>query len=109
MYEFVNQDLARSTNMVYRLVMPTNTNQLTAKTITTRQIKALREEALTAGDYRTVDTCDVALADHETANNDGTPLVGSDGQPTTRTDARAILADAFNEAAAMGDSQAVAS
>ena len=66
--------------------------------ITDKQIESLRTEALIAGDYRMVDVCDVALASREDANDDGTPLVDSDGNPTTRTAARAecarVIADA---------------
>lgn len=57
--------------------------------ITNEQIRTLRSEAMAAGDYRQVDVCDVALAPLESANTDGTPLVDSDGNPTTRTEARA--------------------
>ena len=40
----------------------TNNTTLTAETITTAQIKALRSEAQAAGDYAQVDICDRALA-----------------------------------------------
>jgi hypothetical protein len=66
--------------------------------ITDKQIRALRDEAMGAGDHDLVDVCDVALASREDANDDGTPLVNSLGMPTTRTAARAlcerVIADA---------------
>lgn len=39
----------------------TNNTTLTADTITTAQIRALRTEALAAGDHAQVDICDSAL------------------------------------------------
>jgi len=39
----------------------TNNTMLTAETITTAQIRALRTEAMEAGDYAQVDICDRAL------------------------------------------------
>ena len=65
----------------------------TPENITNKQIKALREEAMAAGDYRQVDLCDVALNPHETADQQtGEPLVDSDGNPITRGLARAKCA-----------------
>jgi len=70
--------------------------------MTDKQIKALREEAMAASDYRMVTICDVALASREDANDDGTPLVDFDGDPMTRTEARAecarVIAYAAGEA-----------
>lgn len=68
--------------------------------ISTSQIKALREEAMSAGDYRQVTVCDVALAPLERDNSDGTPLEDYDGDPMTRTEARQLCADAVNAAKA---------
>lgn len=70
--------------------------KLTADTITREQIRDLRNEALAASDYVTVDMCDVALAAHEAADSEGNPLFASDGKPTTRTEAREACADAIN-------------
>lgn len=69
---------------------------LTADTITAAQIKELREEAMTASDYLMVDLCDVALASRERSNDDGSHLEDSDGNPTTRSEARARLAEILN-------------
>ena len=66
-----------------------NTNNVTAETITTAQIRALRSEASDAGDSNMVDLCDLALARHEDCNDDGTPLIDPGGWETTRTEARA--------------------
>jgi len=71
----------------------------TIKTITNKQIKQLREEALAASDYRQVDICDVALANREDHNEQTAELlVGPDDEPMTRTEARAecarVIADA---------------
>jgi len=74
--------------------MPNNT--LTAETITTAQIKALRAEAEAAGDRAQVDLCDLALAAHETADAQGGDLIGPDGAIWTRTEAREACADAIN-------------
>lgn len=74
----------------------TTTLEITADTITTEQIKALREEALAAGDRAQVDLCDVALAAHETADAEGGELRGPDGEIWTRTEAREACADAIN-------------
>ena len=65
-------------------------------TVTDEQIKALREEALAAGDRAQVDLCDVALAAHETADAEGGELRGPDGEIWTRTEAREACADAIN-------------
>mgnify|MGYP001015608157 CR=1 FL=1 len=75
--------------------MPNNTT-LTAETITTAQIKALRAEAEAAGDRAQVDLCDLALAAHETADAQGGDLIGPDGAIWTRTEAREACADAIN-------------
>jgi hypothetical protein len=75
--------------------MPNNTT-LTAETITTAQIKALRAEAEAAGDRAQVDLCDLALAAHETADAQGGDLIGPDGAIWTRTEAREACAGALN-------------
>jgi hypothetical protein len=72
--------------------------KLTADTITSDQIRALRSERLDAGDYRTVKSCDVALSPHETADESGDELVDYDGDVTTRSDQRDLLADLLSEA-----------
>jgi len=72
------------------------TETVTADTISRAQIKALREEARAAGDTRQVDYCDLALAAHETASEDGADLVDPFGSPITRTEARQVCADAIN-------------
>ncbi len=66
--------------------------------ITLKQIRTLRDEAMAAGDSRMVDICDVALCSRESANDDGTPLVDSDGRPTTRTAAQVECARVIAEA-----------
>jgi hypothetical protein len=68
-------------------------------TVTGRQIRTLREEALAAGDYRQADLCAAALCAREDANDDGSPLVDSDGNPTTRSHARAECARVIEAAA----------
>jgi len=74
----------------------------TPETITTRQIRSLRDEALAAGDYAQVDICDVALAAHETADAEGGELRGPDGEVWTRSEARTecarVIADAEAQA-----------
>ena len=75
----------------------------TAENITTKQIKALREEALVAGDYRMVDICAIALTmreDHDEQTAE--PLLGPDGDRWTRTEARAECARAIAAAEAQG-------
>lgn len=85
----------------------TNNNKLTAETITTKQIRALREEATKVGDDRQVDYCNVALAAHRRDNADGSPLVWPwNGQPADRDVAREVCADAINEAAAVDTDEA---
>ncbi len=74
----------------------TNNTTITAETITTAQIKALRAEAEAAGDRAQVDLCDLALAAHETADAQGGDLIGPDGAIWTRTEAREACADAIN-------------
>lgn len=86
------------------MIAMSKTETLTAETITVSQIKALREEAKAASDSRLVDVCDVALASLESDNVDGTPLEDSDGNPQTRSEARALVAEMINEARAMDDS-----
>lgn len=77
---------------------------LTAETITTKQIKALRNEALAADDSRQVDWCDLALAAHERTDSEGGDLIAPTGVQTTRTRARQVCADAINYAAGEDDS-----
>lgn len=77
--------------------------KLTAETITTPQIRALRNEADVADDLYTVHLCGLALAAHETAHDDGQNLVGPDGEIWTRTEAREVLAGCINAARVMED------
>mgnify|MGYP006931613400 CR=1 FL=1 len=77
----------------------TNTATLTAETITTAQIRALRREAEAAGDYAQIDICDRALAsDDTTTDQDGNTVARAD---LSREDARAECAEAINAARAM--------
>lgn len=65
--------------------------------ITDKQIRDLNDAAMAGGDYRLVHVCSTALAAHEAANDLGEPLTDYDGEPTTRSEARAecarVLAD----------------
>lgn len=70
--------------------------------VTKKQIRALHEEALAAGDYRQVGICDLALAAHETADEFGNSLVGPDGKIWTRTEAREECARVITDATAEG-------
>lgn len=72
---------------------------LDANTITARDILALRNEALDAGDYLQGEICAVALAPFEHNNHDGSQLHDPDGTPTTRSAARQSCADIINAAA----------
>lgn len=97
-------------------MMTTTTNKLTAETITTKQIRALRTEAGAAGDAVQIALCAVALASgladvaeiDESVRSDLEALgiipehVGAD------IAARSLCADAINDAAA-ADTQAVRS
>lgn len=77
---------------------------ITAATITTAQIKALRSEARAAGDGLMAEWCDVALAFGERYDSVGFQLVSpATGLSVTRTEAREVCADALNDAAAMAD------
>lgn len=76
---------------------------LTRNTITVKQIKALRNDALEAGDYRQVDWCDIALAAHEHSDSEGNGLISPSGVQTTRSMARKICADVINAAAGEDD------
>lgn len=70
-----------------------------ADTITTKEIRALREEAKAHRDYVMADWCDVALAAHETADSEGCDLLDPvTGEATCRSQAREICADAINAA-----------
>lgn len=72
----------------------TNNTMLTAETITTAQIRTLRNEAVAAGDYAQVDICDRALAtDDSTTDQDGNEVARAD---LSREDARAECADVIN-------------
>jgi hypothetical protein len=77
---------------------------LTGATITPKQIKALRDEAIAAGDYRQADWCDVALASHERTDSEGNTLFAPSGVQTTRSKAREVCADVINYAAGQEDS-----
>lgn len=68
--------------------------------ITNDDIRALRREARAASDYMMADICDIALSSREDASDDGTPLIGPDGRPTTRTETRRECARVINDAAA---------
>lgn len=71
---------------------------VTAETITARQIKALRDDALAAGDYMMVDVCDRALTpDSDTTDQDGNEAALSDW---TQGEARAECASAISDAQA---------
>ena len=74
----------------------------TAENITTAQIKALRDKASAAGEFRMNHTCGIALARMERDNESGEPLTDYDGQPTTRSEARAECAQAIADAEAQG-------
>ena len=76
--------------------MMTTTNRLTAEAITTDQIRALRDEAVEAGDDRQVDYCDVALAPFRRQNDDGSELQWPwNGLPADRDVARQVCAEAI--------------
>ena len=66
----------------------------TADTITTAQIRALRDEAARRGDHDLVEICDVALAAQGAADS---LLQGPYGS-WTRDEARGACADAINSA-----------
>jgi len=76
---------------------------VTADNITIREIRGLQSEAYEHGDYTMVDICALALAPFESANHDGTPLIGIYGERTTRTWAREMCAQAINRNLDMGD------
>ena len=77
---------------------------LTAATITTAQIKALRNEALAHGDTELAEFCDLALVPHEDSDAEGRQLFSpTTGAPIHRVDARAVCARTINEAAAQAD------
>ncbi len=76
----------------------------TANSITTAQIRSLRQEAHNAGDGVMGEWCDVALAAHEFMNADGADLCHPvTGAYIARSDARAVCADAIRNAAANAD------
>ena len=70
--------------------------KLTAATITDREIRKFREEALAAPDYDQVDLCNRALAT-DTVDQDGNEIALA---ALTREDARARCAAAINTARA---------
>lgn len=79
----------------------TNSAKLTAETISIRQLKDLREEALGHGDYEQVSWCDVALAPHELHDTQTAEFhTDPQGDVVTRTKAREICADVINRARA---------
>ncbi len=65
--------------------------------ITETQIKTLRTESLNARDYLMADWCDLALAAHETADSQGSPLIDPHGMEICRSQAREVCADAIND------------
>lgn len=67
--------------------------------ISDKQIKRIRDHALAWSDYYVVDMCNVALAPFETANADGSDLIGPCGGPILRSEARAFLAEYYNSQA----------
>lgn len=70
-----------------------------AAAITDQQIRTLRTEAVTAGDWRQVDICDVALGirPQHTATDRGS-IKDSSGRSMTRTKARAACAKVISYA-----------
>lgn len=73
-------------------------------TITNDQIRSLRSEALSVGDYDMSIWCDLALASHEDCDSQGGYLVDPNtGKLTTRSKARAVCAKVVADAAAMND------
>lgn len=73
-------------------------------TITNKQIRALREEAMAAGDHVAADYCGIAFAYSERADEVGAELVDPvTGNPITRSDARAVCAEMIANTAAMAD------
>jgi len=68
----------------------------TIETLTTKQIKALRAEAIAAGDYRQADICDRALAT-DAVDQDGNEIALADW---TVEQARAAIVEAINDAEA---------
>jgi hypothetical protein len=77
-------------------------DKLTAATITDRDIRKLREEAIAANDYRQVDICQRAItADGDTTDQDGNAIEFADW---TREYARGECAVAINAARAEDDS-----
>lgn len=61
--------------------------------ITNKQIKALREAAISAGDYRQADLCDRALTlDSDTVDQDGNQIALSDvTQAQARTECARVI------------------
>jgi len=73
----------------------------TTASITTAQIRTLRNEALNAGDSRMAEWCDVALSTGERYDSEGFALASpGTGLACTRTEARKVCANAINDAAA---------
>lgn len=71
----------------------TNNTTLTAATITTAQIRALRNEAATAGDLSMVETCDLALSPSPVRT---LSLLVNGETVHVEEDYRALCADAIN-------------
>lgn len=51
---------------------------------------------LNTDDDYLVEVCHLALVAHEHCNSDGAPLIGPDGEVTTRSAMRAIVAERYN-------------
>jgi hypothetical protein len=69
----------------------------TKENIMDKQIKTLREEAMAVGDYRMADICDIALARRDHDEQTAETLIGPDGAPMTRSEAREICAEVISE------------
>ena len=71
-----------------------NNTTITAETITTAQIRALRTEAAAAGDFEQVEICDVALSRAPVRT---LSVIGADGaRVDVEEDCRELCADAIN-------------
>lgn len=70
------------------------------------QLTRLHDEAEAAGDYAAAAWCDLALADDETTDEYGDPLVSPTGRPTTRSEARRVCLAMIDDAAAQRDDDA---
>lgn len=73
-------------------------------TITSAQIRTLHTEARLAGDYVMATWCEIALAYAEDGDEGGASLLDPvTGHVVTRSEARAVCAQAVADAAAMND------